>query len=166
MCLAYLGFGAPFVCLGLARPCFSSQGCECHHQPCHALDLRLGPVVHMERFLWSPRRLGVKIRRKMARLCSSFRQAPWPVPHVRSWLLRAAGLLFVPFRSVLGLPLSLTLHPLVFPVLPRSLEMLPYVQRLREEGAPLQAQNHSCPHGYQRLAAVGELGREDGFLTH
>ena len=97
VCLAYPGFGAPFVCLGFARPCFSSQGCECHRRLCQALDLRLGPVVHTEGFLWSPRRSGVKIRRKMARLCSSFRRAPWPVPRLRLWLLRAAGLLFVPF---------------------------------------------------------------------
>ena len=34
--------------------------------------------------------VGRKIRRKVARLCSSFRRAPWPVPRPRSWLLRAA----------------------------------------------------------------------------
>ena len=48
VCLVYPGFGAPFVCLGLARPCFGFQGCECHRQPCQALDFHLGPVVHME----------------------------------------------------------------------------------------------------------------------
>ena len=148
VCLAHPSFGAPFVCLRFARPCLSPQGCECHRQPCQALDLCPGFFVHTKRFLWSPRWSGVKIRCKMACLCSSFRRAPWPVPRLRSWLLRAAGLLFFTFRSVLGLPLSLTLRPPFFPILPQSLEVLPYVQRLREEGAPLQAHNRSCPHGY------------------
>ena len=55
VCLAYPGFGAPFVCLGFARPCLSPQGCECHRQPCQALDLCLGSFAHIERSLWSPR---------------------------------------------------------------------------------------------------------------
>ena len=129
VCLACPGFGAPFVCLGFARPCCSPQGCECHRQLRHALDLCPGSFVHIERFLWSSRWSGVKIHRKMARLCSSFHRAPWPVPCLRSWLLRAAGLLFFPFRSVLGLPLLLTLRPPFFPIFPQSLEVLPYVQQ-------------------------------------
>ena len=149
VCLAYPGFGAPFVCLEFARPCSSPQGCECHRQPCQALVLYMGSIAHLERLLGSAHWSSVKIRRKVARLGPSFRWAPWPVPCRGPWLLRAAGLLLTVFRSVLGLSQSLALRPFFFPILPQPLEVLPYFQWFREEGAPLQPHNRACPHGYQ-----------------